>query len=142
MPSQSRPLLFPLPRNFQSAVILDCTSRNTSYYNVEHSSYWWLNGLCADGREGRPYQYWWTVVVLRWDATYRSNTGVPAAVVSDLTNRRPAPRRTRRDSFELLGHQASIFLIVVSAITSLMATFTASSMGSLKGTSIRSRPFS
>jgi len=61
------------------------------------------------------------------------------------------PYRTRRDSFELVGYHALIFLIGVSAITALigvpaitalMGTFTASSMGSLKGTSIRSRPFS
>ena len=38
----------------------------------------------------------------------------------------------------LTGHQATISLVLVS----LMATFTASSIGSLKGTSIRSRPFS
>src|SRR5688500_11521323 len=37
------------------------------------------------------------------------------------------PGRTRRDSLELTGHQASIFLVVVSAPPVLMATFTASS---------------
>ncbi len=50
--------------------------------------------------------------------------------------------RTRRDSLKLTGHQGSIFLILVSAPPALMATFVASSIGSLKGTSIRSRPCS
>ena len=49
---------------------------------------------------------------------------------------------TRRASLMLTGHQALIFLILVSAPRPLMATFTASSIGSLNGTSIRSRPFS
>ncbi len=43
---------------------------------------------------------------------------------------------------KLTGHQASIVLVLVSLPPALMATFTASSIGSLKGTSIRSRPFS
>jgi hypothetical protein len=38
--------------------------------------------------------------------------------------------------------QALIFLVLVSAPRALTATFTASSIGSLNGTSIRSRPFS
>ena len=42
----------------------------------------------------------------------------------------------------LTGYQALIFLVLVSAPPALMATFTASSIGSLKGTSIRSRPCS
>jgi hypothetical protein len=50
--------------------------------------------------------------------------------------------RTRRDSLKLTRHQASIFLVSVSALPALMATFVASSIGSLKGTSIRSRPCS
>jgi hypothetical protein len=50
--------------------------------------------------------------------------------------------RTRRASLTLTGHQALIFLILLSAPRALMATFTASSIGSLNGTSIRSRPFS
>ena len=40
------------------------------------------------------------------------------------------------------GHQAPIILVLVSAPPALMTTFTASSIGSLKGTSIRSRPCS
>ena len=49
--------------------------------------------------------------------------------------------RTRRDSLKLTGHQASILLVFFSAPPALMTTFTASSIGSLKGTSTRSRPF-
>jgi hypothetical protein len=40
------------------------------------------------------------------------------------------------------GHQAPVILALVSAPPALMATFTASSIGSLKGTSTRSRPCS
>ncbi len=39
------------------------------------------------------------------------------------------------------GHLPAIFFLV-SVLPTLMATFTASSIGSLKGTSIRSRPYS
>src|SRR6266536_2090467 len=42
----------------------------------------------------------------------------------------------------LTCHQALIVLVMFSAPPALMATFTASSIGSLKGTSIRSRPCS
>ena len=50
--------------------------------------------------------------------------------------------RTRRDYLKLTGHQVLIFLVLVSAPPAPMATFTASSIGSLKGTSIRRRPCS
>jgi hypothetical protein len=50
--------------------------------------------------------------------------------------------RTRRDSLKLTGHQALSFLVLVSPPRALTATFTASSIGSLNGTSIRSRPCS
>jgi hypothetical protein len=40
------------------------------------------------------------------------------------------------------GHQVLSLLVLVSATPVLIATFTASSIGSLKGTSIRSRPCS
>jgi len=42
----------------------------------------------------------------------------------------------------LTSHQVSIVLILVSAPPALVATFTVSSIGSLKGTSIQSRPSS
>src|SRR2546427_9422917 len=45
-------------------------------------------------------------------------------------------------SVRIAGHEALILLVLVSAPPGLMATFTASSIGSLKGTSIRSNPFS
>ncbi len=46
--------------------------------------------------------------------------------------------------FSYLGREGvpSMLLVLVSAPPALMATFTASSIGSLKGTSIRSNPFS
>jgi hypothetical protein len=93
-------------------------------------------------RLGRRDQHWWKVVVLRWDTMHPSN---PSGTRSGSV--RPDASgvirgRTRRDSLALTGHQASIFLVWVSAPPVLMATFTASSIGSLKGTSIRSRPCS
>src|SRR5438034_10456954 len=45
-------------------------------------------------------------------------------------------------SVRIAGHEALILLVLASAPPGLMATFTASSIGSLKGTSIRSNPFS
>src|SRR5512139_457082 len=50
---------------------------------------------------------------------------------------RPLRSRARPDT----GHRLSSFLVPPSAAPALMATFTASSIGSLKGTSIRSNPF-
>ena len=50
--------------------------------------------------------------------------------------------KKRKDYLKLTGHQVLIFLVLVSAPPAPMATFTASSIGSLKGTSIRSRPCS
>ena len=43
---------------------------------------------------------------------------------------------------ESTGHQALILFALASAPPALIATFTASSIGSLKGTSIRSSPCS
>src|ERR1035441_9022483 len=54
-------------------------------------------------------------------------------------------QRSARDPSETFpgrGVQPSIALALVSAPPALMAIFTAPSIGSLKGTSIRSRPFS
>ena len=47
-----------------------------------------------------------------------------------------------REKLADFGIQASITLVLVSAPPALMAIFTAPSIGSLKGTSIRSRPCS
>jgi hypothetical protein len=47
-----------------------------------------------------------------------------------------------REKLAVFGIQPSIVLVLVSAPPALMAIFTAPSIGSLKGTSIRSRPCS
>jgi hypothetical protein len=52
------------------------------------------------------------------------------------------PRLPTQLRCPITRHQASILLVLVSAPPGLIATFTASSIGSLKGTSIRSNPFS
>jgi len=62
--------------------------------------------------------------------------------VVQKTDPLPAEKLTGRVSCKLVGGQASIFLALISLPLALMATFTASSIGSLKGTSIRSRPCS
>src|SRR2546428_5519256 len=54
----------------------------------------------------------------------------------------PSFPRCRRRFGAHAGHEALILLVLVSAPPGLMATFTASSIGSLNGTSIRSNPFS
>jgi hypothetical protein len=66
-----------------------------------------------------------------------------ATVVGQPDESRVILGRTRRDSLKLAGYQALISLVLVLVVASpaLMTTFTASSIGSLKGTSIRSRPF-
>jgi len=93
-------------------------------------------------RQGRRDQHWRKVVVLRWDATHPSNPGGTCSGSVRPDESGVIRGRRRRDSLKLTGHQASISLVLVSAPPALMATFTASSIGSLKGTSIRSRPFS
>jgi len=98
--------------------------------------------VLLDGRQGRRDQHWKKVVVLRWDATHPSNPGGTCSGSVRPDESGVIRGRTRRDSLKLTGHQASIFLVLVSAPPALMATFTASSIGSLKGTSIRSRPCS
>jgi len=64
----------------------------------------------------------------------------------DPSKARRCGARTRRGTAchcpDSTGHQALIFLILVSMPPALMVTFTASSIGSLKGTSMRSRPCS
>ena len=66
----------------------------------------------------------------------------PARKLKDETTRTTSPDSLVCKPDNLTGHQASIDLILVSAPPALMATFTASSIGSFKGTSIRSRPCS
>jgi|ERR1700682_2236457 len=61
---------------------------------------------------------------------------------SNETTRTTSPGSLVYKPNNLTGHQASIDLILVSAPPALMGIFTASSIGSLKGTSIRSRPCS
>ena len=56
--------------------------------------------------------------------------------------RRERNRCVLRRTLSAYGFLPSIVLVLVSAPPALMATFTASSIGSLKGTSIRSRPCS
>src|ERR1700694_5629143 len=58
---------------------------------------------------------------------------------SNETPRTTSPGSLVYKPNNLTGHQASIDLILVSAPPALMGIFTASSIGSLKGTSIRSR---
>src|SRR3989304_1200272 len=61
---------------------------------------------------------------------------------SDDTLTIPAPACLVYKPNNLTGHEGSIIFVLLSAPPALMATFTASSIGSLKGTSIRSRPCS
>ena len=63
-------------------------------------------------------------------------------VTSNETTRTTSPGCLVYKPDNLTGHPATIVLVLVSAPIALMATFTASSIGSLKGTSIRSRPCS
>ena len=65
-----------------------------------------------------------------------------SGATTDLAPGQQSPGRLVDKPNNLTGHQASIVLVLVSAPPALMATFTASSIGSLKGTSIRSRPCS
>ena len=69
-------------------------------------------------------------------AETQSPRGPPGTAAPASPNAAPP----KHQSLRLRGHQALIFLVLVSAPPALMATFTASSIGSLKGTSIRSKP--
>jgi hypothetical protein len=44
-----------------------CSEVGTGERNLPPTIRRWAAGL--------SYQYWWKVVVIRWDATHRSNTG-------------------------------------------------------------------
>jgi hypothetical protein len=54
----------------------------------------------------------------------------------------PARRPTLEQPCNSAGHQPAVFFVLVPALPVLITTFTASSIGSLKGTSIRSKPCS
>jgi len=75
-------------------------------------------------------------------STYQNNYEYPLRLPTNEITRTTGPGSLVYKPNNLTGHQASIGLILVSASPALMATFTASSIGSLKGTSIRSRPCS
>src|SRR5208337_3924004 len=72
----------------------------------------------------------------------RQRESLSQRVRQNETTRTTSPDSLVYKPNDLTGHQASIDLVLVSAPPTLMATFTASSIGSLKGTSIRSRPCS
>lgn len=61
--------------------------------------------------------------------------------VADCRPVRGAPECVMEQEVVKWGRQPSRVLILASVPPALMATFTASSMGSLKGTSMRSNPF-
>ena len=75
-------------------------------------------------------------------STYQNNYECPLCLPTNEITRTTSPDSLVYKPNDLTGHQASIDLVLVSAPPALMATFTASSIGSLKGTSIRSRPCS
>src|SRR5271157_2537255 len=75
-------------------------------------------------------------------STYQNNYECPLRLPTNEITRTTSPDSLVYKPNNLTSHQASIGLILVSASPALMATFTASSIGSLKGTSIRSRPCS
>ena len=75
-------------------------------------------------------------------STYQNNHECPLRLPTNEITRTTSPDSLVYKPNDLTGHQASIDLVLVSAPPALMATFTASSIGSLKGTSIRSRPCS
>ena len=74
---------------------------------------------------------------LGWPALYPAPSGTKFAPRSQAGG-----SNADAASCALTDHQASILLILVSAPPALIATLTASSIGSFKGTSIRSNPFS
>ena len=99
-------------------------------------------------RNRRPRVNRWPALVLGDGLRFSPPRVSPAfrveypLVTSNETTRPTSPGCLVYKPNNLTGHQASIVLVLVSAPPALMATFTASSIGSLKGTSIRSRPCS
>jgi hypothetical protein len=54
----------------------------------------------------------------------------------------PHAAHSGQETWRIAGYQPAVFFVLFPALPVLMTTFTASSIGSLKGTSIRSKPCS